>query len=162
LTELARWGMETLPPRTENRPFRAHWLVLALRARFDASAAVGVSESYEFSIPGHRLVRLDGAGGLGLPSLGAAVRPAVRVSGAGRHHLPGALAGAVPQLWNSGGNEPRDRACLFHAALDLDERSQELMAERAAHELFGRGRRGEACLHPDSGAPRGAHDPRPA
>src|SRR4051812_22612336 len=34
LVELARWGMRTLPPTRDDRPFRTHWLVLALQARF--------------------------------------------------------------------------------------------------------------------------------
>jgi DNA-binding HxlR family transcriptional regulator len=80
LTELARWGMATLPRTTEGRPFRAHWLVLALRARFDANAASGVDESYEFSIPGDGTVRLEVADGVGRSSLGPAVDPAVRIS----------------------------------------------------------------------------------
>jgi DNA-binding HxlR family transcriptional regulator len=54
VTELARWGMRTLPATTQGRPFRAHWLVLALRARFDPAAAVGVNESYEFDVEGRR------------------------------------------------------------------------------------------------------------
>src|ERR1700736_6583253 len=52
VTELARWGMRTLPATTQGRPFRAHWLVLALGARFDPAAAAGVSECYEFHIEG--------------------------------------------------------------------------------------------------------------
>lgn len=78
-TELARWGMETLPRTTEGRPFRANWLVLALRARFDANAAAGVNESYEFSVPGDATVRLEVADGAGRPLLGPAVDPAVRI-----------------------------------------------------------------------------------
>ena len=79
ITELARWGMRTLPPTREGRPFRANWLVLALRARFDASAAAGVSESYEFSIEGDDTVHLRVVDGDGQALMGPATDPAVRI-----------------------------------------------------------------------------------
>src|SRR5437588_7610620 len=50
LLPLTRWGMRTLPATPDSRPFRAHWLVLALQARFEPSAAAGVEEEYEFRI----------------------------------------------------------------------------------------------------------------
>jgi DNA-binding HxlR family transcriptional regulator len=77
--ELARWGMRTLAPTTEGRPFRAHWLVLALRASFDAIAAKGVSESYEFTIEGDDVISFTVSNGEGRASVGAAERPAVRI-----------------------------------------------------------------------------------
>jgi DNA-binding HxlR family transcriptional regulator len=80
VSELARWGMRTLPPTPEGRPFRAHWLVLALRARFDADAAeqAGVGETYEFEIDDDDVVTFsvpDGTARLGR----ASAEPAVRV-----------------------------------------------------------------------------------
>jgi DNA-binding HxlR family transcriptional regulator len=79
VTELARWGMRTLPARTEGRPFRAHWLVLALGARFDRQAAVGVSESYELVVEGEGTVCFEVNDGEGSARLGPASNPAVRV-----------------------------------------------------------------------------------
>ena len=78
--ELARWGMRTLSQTTQGRPFRAHWLVLALRARFDPTAATGVNESYEFGIDGDDVVRFEVADGHGDARMGAAANPAVRVT----------------------------------------------------------------------------------
>jgi DNA-binding HxlR family transcriptional regulator len=78
VVELARWGMRTLPATTEGRPFRAHWLILALRARFDASAATGVDDSYEFSIDGDDVVHFDVA--TGEAGMGPAADPAVRIA----------------------------------------------------------------------------------
>jgi hypothetical protein len=72
--------MRTLPARTQGRPFRAHWLVLALQARFDPSAAAGVSESYEFRIEGDDVVCFEVAAGAGRARVGEAVEPAVRVT----------------------------------------------------------------------------------
>ncbi|HEV3046032.1 MAG TPA: helix-turn-helix domain-containing protein [Solirubrobacteraceae bacterium] len=80
VTELARWGLRTLPSTTQGRPFKAHWLVLALRARFDASAARGIAESYEFRIPGEEPVCLEVSDGAGRARIGAAAEPAVRVT----------------------------------------------------------------------------------
>src|SRR5271165_1813455 len=39
VTELARWGMQTARWSADDQPLRASWLLLALRARFDADAA---------------------------------------------------------------------------------------------------------------------------
>jgi DNA-binding HxlR family transcriptional regulator len=80
VTELARWGMRTLPATTGGRPFRAHWLVLALRARFDQAAAAGVGESYEFRIEDDDVVCLEVADGDGRARMGPAIDPAVRIS----------------------------------------------------------------------------------
>jgi DNA-binding HxlR family transcriptional regulator len=80
VTELARWGMRTLPARTGGRPFRAHWLVLALHARFDAAAAVGVSESYEFVVEGEGTVCFEVDDGRGSARMGPARDPAVRIA----------------------------------------------------------------------------------
>jgi DNA-binding HxlR family transcriptional regulator len=80
ITELARWGMRTLPARTEGRPFRAHWLVLALGARFDPAAAVGVSESYELVVEGEGAVCFEVDDGRGSARVGRAQDPAVRIT----------------------------------------------------------------------------------
>ncbi|HEY3190818.1 MAG TPA: hypothetical protein VGJ70_25225, partial [Solirubrobacteraceae bacterium] len=69
-------GMRTLPPRRDHRSFRPHWLVLALRARFDAAAAVGLTESYEFVVDGES-VTFDVVDGVGSARVGAAAEPAV-------------------------------------------------------------------------------------
>jgi DNA-binding HxlR family transcriptional regulator len=79
VTALARWGMQTMPAREEGRPFRAHWLVLALRARFDHSAAAGLTESYEFEVPGEATVSLTVEDGKPTARLGSARQPAVRI-----------------------------------------------------------------------------------
>jgi hypothetical protein len=68
----------------------------------------------------------------------------------------------VPQLRHAVGDELGDGPGLVHAAVDFDERPLDLVAERAARELFGVGRRGEARLHGDAGVQRGAGDSGPA
>ncbi len=80
VTELARWGMRTLQATTQGRPFRAHWLVLALGARFDPAAAAGVSECYEFHIEGDGVVCFEIADGDGRARIGAAIDPVVRIA----------------------------------------------------------------------------------
>ncbi|HEV2375459.1 MAG TPA: winged helix-turn-helix transcriptional regulator [Streptosporangiaceae bacterium] len=80
LVELARWGMRTLVPPRDGRSFRAHWLVLALNARFEPSAATGLTESYEFHIEGDGTVRFDIANGQGSAHLGPATDPAVSIT----------------------------------------------------------------------------------
>jgi len=80
VVELARWGMRTLPTTTHGRPFRALWLMLALRASFDAAAAVGVSESYEFDVEGDGVVRFEVADGEGRAHMGPAIDPVVRIA----------------------------------------------------------------------------------
>jgi DNA-binding HxlR family transcriptional regulator len=80
VTELARWGMRTLPATTQGRPFRAHWLVLALGARFDPAAAAGVSECYEFQMEGDEVVCFEIADGDGRARMGSALDPAVRIT----------------------------------------------------------------------------------
>jgi len=79
VTELARWGMRTLPASTQGRPFRAHWLMLALRASFDPLAAIGVNETYEFDVEGDGVVHFEVADGEGRARMGPASDPAVRV-----------------------------------------------------------------------------------
>lgn len=79
LTELARWGMRTLPPTREDRSFRPHWVVLALRARFEPQAALGITESYEFGID-DEVVRFDVRDGEGHAQMGPGVDPAVVIS----------------------------------------------------------------------------------
>lgn len=50
LLELARWATPLLgPPRPED-VYRLRWLVLTLQARFDPSAAAGLTRTYEFRI----------------------------------------------------------------------------------------------------------------
>jgi DNA-binding HxlR family transcriptional regulator len=80
VVELARWGMRTLPATTEGRPFQAHWLILALRARFEPSAAAGVDESYEFRIDGDDVVHFVVADGGGEARMGPAADPAVVIA----------------------------------------------------------------------------------
>lgn len=80
VTELARWGMRSLSGSDDEQPLRANWLVLALRARFDADAAAGLSESYEFRIVGEDPVCFDVTDGTATARVGAAVDPAVRVT----------------------------------------------------------------------------------
>jgi len=79
--ELARWGMRTLPVTTGGRPLRAHWLVLALHARFDPRAAAGVSESYELQLDGEEPVSFEVTAGDGHARMGPAADPAVRIAG---------------------------------------------------------------------------------
>ena len=79
LVELARWGMRTLPPTRDDRSFRGRWLVLALTARFDARAAVGVTESYEFRIDTD-VVHFDITAGAGTAATGPATDPAVVIT----------------------------------------------------------------------------------
>ena len=79
LVELARWGMRTLPPTREDRSFRGHWLVLAMDARFDVRAAVGVTESYEFRIDSE-VVHFDVVEGVGTAGTGPATDPAVVIT----------------------------------------------------------------------------------
>jgi DNA-binding HxlR family transcriptional regulator len=81
VTELARWGMRTLPASTQGRPFRGHWLTLALRASFEPAAAVGVSESYEFDVEGDCIVHFEVLDGDGHARIGPATDPAVRIAG---------------------------------------------------------------------------------
>jgi DNA-binding HxlR family transcriptional regulator len=78
VTELAKWGMGTLPAELEDRAFRPHWLVLALRARFEAAAAVGVTESYEFTVDGET-VSFDLVDGNGTARMGPSEYPVVAV-----------------------------------------------------------------------------------
>ena len=79
LVELARWGMRTLPAERGDRPFRSHWLVLALQARFDPRAAAGVEESYEFRLAGDEVVHFEVVDGTGSARIGPADDPAVVV-----------------------------------------------------------------------------------
>jgi DNA-binding HxlR family transcriptional regulator len=93
VTELTRWGMRTLPSSVDGQPFRAHWLVLALRASFDPDAAVGVSESYELQIEGDDTVSFEINDGEGRAHTGPAENPAVRII-ADADTLAGLTAGA--------------------------------------------------------------------
>jgi DNA-binding HxlR family transcriptional regulator len=80
VTELTRWGARTLAATPAGRPFKAHWLVPALAARFNAPAAVGVNESYELQIDGQEPVGFHVADGAGEAKLGAVEDPAVRLA----------------------------------------------------------------------------------
>ena len=113
VTELARWGMRTLPQTTEGRPFRAHWLVLALRARFDPAAAGGVNESYEFGIEGDAVVRFDVAEGDGRARMGPATDPAVRIT-ADADTLAALTGGAIsgPEALGRGARIEGDPAAI--------------------------------------------------
>jgi len=94
MMELARWGMRALPGDVEGRPFRAHWLVLALRASFDPEAARGVSESYELHIEGDEAVSLEIDDGRGTARMGTTEDPVVRIT-ADAGTLAGLTAGSV-------------------------------------------------------------------
>jgi DNA-binding HxlR family transcriptional regulator/putative sterol carrier protein len=50
LLELARWGMETMDSPAAEDVLRPGWGVLAMRSTFNAQAAAGVREIYEFRI----------------------------------------------------------------------------------------------------------------
>ncbi len=80
ILELTRWGMRSLPADAGTRPFRARWLVLALRASVDPRAARGVSESYELRVEGDEAVSLEIRDGEGEVHVGPAQNPAVRIS----------------------------------------------------------------------------------
>jgi len=86
--------MRTLPADAGARPFRAHWLVLALRASFDPQAARGVSESYELRVEGDQSVSLEIDDGEGSVHVGPAPDAAVRIS-ADAETLAGLIAGAL-------------------------------------------------------------------
>ena len=94
ILELTRWGMRSLPADAGTRPFRARWLVLALRASFDPRAARGVSESYELRVEGDEAVSLEIRDGEGEVHVGPAQNPAVRIS-ADAETLAGADRGAA-------------------------------------------------------------------
>jgi DNA-binding HxlR family transcriptional regulator len=80
VVELARWGMRTLPTTREGRPFQSHWLVVALQARFEPAAAIGIDESYEFRIDGDDTLHFSVSGGEGIAGVGPASDPAVVVA----------------------------------------------------------------------------------
>jgi DNA-binding HxlR family transcriptional regulator len=80
LTELARWGMQTLRATREDRSFQSHWLIPALNARFDPRAAKGVDETYEFRIEGDDTIHFEVAHGAGTARVGAAENPAVVIA----------------------------------------------------------------------------------
>jgi DNA-binding HxlR family transcriptional regulator/putative sterol carrier protein len=60
LLGLARWGMESMELRSGTETLRPGWGVLAMRTVFNAEAAVGVRETYEFRVDGDVFhVRID-------------------------------------------------------------------------------------------------------
>jgi hypothetical protein len=117
VVELARWGMSTLSRTREDRAFRAHWLVLALRARFEPRAAEGVTESYEFRIDSEDVVSFEVSDGHGAARLGAASDPAVVIA-----------ADADTFLAFSGGAITPEEAIERGATLDGDPSAIERMA----------------------------------
>ena len=97
LAALSRWGMQTMPPR-EDRTFQSHWLVVALHARFDPSAAHGVTEAYEFRIDGDDTVHFAVTDGEGTAGVGPApFEPAVVITAAPDTFLE-LSAGAIAPL----------------------------------------------------------------
>jgi len=124
VTELARWGMRRLPATTEKRPFRAHWLVLALRARFDSVAATGVSETYEFDIAGDAAISFELADGEGRASVGSTLDPAVRIT-ADADTLIALTGGAI------GGPEALARGARIEGDPVAIERMQKILPTRA-------------------------------
>jgi DNA-binding HxlR family transcriptional regulator len=50
LDGLARWGARWLGEPTEAEAIRPRWVMLAMKTRFDAEAARGVNETYEFML----------------------------------------------------------------------------------------------------------------
>lgn len=50
LLGLARWGAARLGPPRDDQAFRPRWAMVAMRASYDAAAAQGVRESYEFDV----------------------------------------------------------------------------------------------------------------
>jgi DNA-binding HxlR family transcriptional regulator len=125
VVELARWGMRTLPASAEGRPFRAHWLVLALRARFDAAAAEGIDETYELSIDGDDVVHFDVAAGEA--RMGAAADPAVRIA-ADADTLAALTGGAIT------GEEAVLRGATIEGAPDAIERMRAVLPSRRVEE----------------------------
>lgn len=77
---LSRWGMRSLPPTTDGRSFRPRWLILAMEARFDPEAAVGVDESYQLQVDGAEVVHFTVEDGSGKAAPGPAPEPAVTVT----------------------------------------------------------------------------------
>ena len=124
VTELARWGMRRLPATSEKRPFRAHWLVLALRARFDSDAAAGVSETYEFDIEGDVAISFELADGQAMASLGSALNPAVRIA-ADAETLIALTGGAID------GPEALARGALIEGEPAAIERMRKILPARA-------------------------------
>jgi DNA-binding HxlR family transcriptional regulator len=124
--ELARWGMRTLPATTEGRPFRAHWLVLALRARFDAQAAEGIDESYELAIDGDNAVHIDT--GTGEAKLGPAPDPAVRIA-ADAETLAALTGGAITS------EEATHRGARIEGDADAVERMRAVLPPRSIQEV---------------------------
>jgi DNA-binding HxlR family transcriptional regulator len=123
ITELARWGMRTLPPHTQGRPFRAHWLVLALQASFDPPAAEGVRETYEFTIEGDDVVSFEVSDGEGRARMGAAGDAAVRIR-ADAETLAGLTSGAL------GGAEALRRGALVEGSAAAIARLRRILPSR--------------------------------
>jgi DNA-binding HxlR family transcriptional regulator len=80
VTALSRWGMRSLPPTTDGRAVRAHWLIPVMEARFDPEAAAGVDETYQLQIDDEEFVHFTVQDGHGKALPGPAPEPAVAVS----------------------------------------------------------------------------------
>ncbi len=122
VTELARWGMRTLPP-IQGRPLRAHWLVLALQASFDPTAAEGVKETYEFTIESDDVVSFDVTDGEGQARMGAARDAAVRIK-ADADTLAGLMAGELE------GAEALRRGALVDGSASAITRMRQVLPHR--------------------------------
>lgn len=139
IMELTRWGMRSLSvgdsrgggrggdarAGARRRPFRAHWLVLALRASFDTDAARGVNESYELSIEGDDAVSIDVLDGECRARVGAAEQPAVRITG-DAETLAGLTAGALD------GREAIRRGARIEGAPAALRRMREILSAHRA------------------------------
>lgn len=80
IAALSRWGMRSLPPTTDGRAVRAHWLIPVMEARFDPQAAIGVNESYELQVDDEESVHFTVQDGHGKALPGPVPEPAVTVS----------------------------------------------------------------------------------
>lgn len=77
---LAAWGLRTLPEAPNGAAFRARWLIPVMDARFDATAAKNVEESYQLNLDGDEPVHFTVSDGQGQGRPGRAQDPAVVVS----------------------------------------------------------------------------------
>jgi DNA-binding HxlR family transcriptional regulator len=100
---LASWGLRTLPGAPNGAAFRARWLIPVMDARFDATAAKNVEESYQLNLDEDEPVHFTVSDGQGKSHTGPAKDPAVLVSADAETLL--ALADAqitIPQAISKG------------------------------------------------------------
>ena len=90
---LARWGGALLGAPDPALEWRADWTVVALRGRFDAAAAAGLDEAYQFVVDGQPFWAAIHAGELET-GLGETESPAVTVI-ADRASFTGVAAGEL-------------------------------------------------------------------